>query len=82
MARVVRTIELPQDEDRPARPVKKKGVRAGPAERAAPTASRTPVAPTVDDTGRMKKKGKKNVLVKEEKGIDISPRWKKGPEEC
>ncbi len=78
MARVVRTIELPQAEGRPARPVKKKGVKPVQQREPSLTPSRTPVAPTVDDTGRIKKKGKKNVLVKEEKNIDSRRGGKKG----
>jgi translation initiation factor IF-2 len=78
MARVVRTIELPKEEERPVRPVKKKGVRAVPQRTASPPSSRAALAPTLDDTGRTKKKGKKNVLVKEEKGSDIRRGGKKG----
>ncbi len=78
MARVVRTIELPQDETRPTRPVKKKGVKPIQHREPAPAASRTPVDSPVDDAGRAKKKGKKNVLVKEDKGLDSRRGGKKG----
>lgn len=78
MARVVRTIELPQDDTRPARPVKKKGVRPIQHREPAPAASRTPIDPAVDDSGKAKKKGKKNVLVKEDKGLDSRRGGKKG----
>ncbi len=78
MARVVRTIELPQEEERPVRPVKKKGVRAVPQRTPSPAPSRAALAPTLDDTGRTKKKGKKNVLEKEDKSSDIRRGGKKG----
>ena len=78
MARVVRTIELPQDEARPTRPVKKKGVKPIQHRESAPAASRTPVDSPVDDSGRAKKKGKKNVLIKEDKGLDSRRGGKKG----
>ena len=79
MARVVRTIELPNvEEERPSRPVKKKGVKPVQQRPSSPTPTRTPVAPTVDDTGRIKKKGKKNVLVKDDKNADTRRGGKKG----
>ena len=79
MARVVRTIELPTVEgSRPPRPVKKKGVKPILQKQADTVASRTPVAPTVDDTGRIKKKGKKNVLIKDDKNVDSRRGGKKG----
>ena len=79
MARVVRTIELPTVEgSRPPRPVKKKGVRPIQPKQAETAPSRAPVAPTVDDTGRIKKKGKKNVLIKEDKNVETRRGGKKG----
>ncbi len=78
MARVVRTIELPTVEERSPRPVKKKGVRPVQQRQPDTTPSRTPIAPTVDDTGRIKKKGKKNVLVKDEKNVETRRGGKKG----
>ncbi len=72
ISRVVRTIELPKVEERPARPVKRKSVKPVQQRQATPAAvpSRTPVAPTVDDSGRVKKKGKKNIPIKEDKAVD------------
>ncbi len=67
MARVVRTIELPDMEDQaPSRPVKKKPARPVQQRPSTPAPARTPVPPTADDSGRIKKKGKKNVPVKED----------------
>ncbi len=72
ISRVIRTIELPTVEERPARPVKRKSVKPAQQRPSSPAAvpSRTPVAPTVDDNGRVKKKGKKNIPIKEEKAVD------------
>lgn len=70
ISRVVRTIELPKVEERPARPVKRKSVKPVQQRPASTVASRTPVAPTVDDNGRVKKKGKKNIPVKDDKAVD------------
>ncbi len=78
MARVVRTIELPKvEEQRPSRPVVKKGPRPVQQRPSSPGPSRTPVPPTVDDAGRVKKKGKKNVPVKDDTKVDVRRGGKK-----
>ena len=80
MARVVRTIELPgMDDNTPARPEKKQGgkpVQHKPSSFVPPKAS---AAPGIDDEGRGKKKGKKNIPIKEEKGVDSRRGGKKAP---
>lgn len=74
MARVIRTIELPgmveQQQQTPSRPEKKKFVKPAPQRPSAPAPSRTPAPPAADDSGRLKKKGKKNIPVKEDKTIE------------
>ncbi len=79
MARVIRTIELPKVvEARPSRPAAKKGSKPVQSRPDASGPVRTPVAPTVDDTGRVKKKGKKNVVVKDDSKADVRRGGKKG----
>jgi translation initiation factor IF-2 len=79
MARVVRTIELPDMVDQTtSRPVKKKVAKPVQQRQPTPVTSRAPVPPAADDTGRIKKKGKKNIPVKEEKSIDSRRGGKKG----
>lgn len=78
MARVVRTIELPDMEDQaPSRPVKKKSTKPIQQRPSTPAPARTPVPPTADDTGRIKKKGKKNIPVKEDKVVEARRGGKK-----
>lgn len=79
MARVVRTIELPDMEDQaPSRPVKKKPTKPVQQRPSTPSPSRTPVPPTADDTGRIKKKGKKSSIpVKEDKAVEARRGGKK-----
>jgi len=79
MARVVRTIELPDMVDeKPSHPIKKKGPKSVQQRQAAPVASRMPAADVGDDGGRSRKKGKKNVPAKDEIGIDSRRGGKKG----
>lgn len=78
MARVVRTIELPKVEERPSRPVKKKGSRPVQPRRPAPAPTRAPVAPAANDSARFKKKGKKGAAVKDDKPVDSRRAGKKG----
>ena len=78
MARVVRTIELPQavEEVTPARP-KKKLVK--PPQQKRPGAGTDSSAPAVvDEASRIKKKGKKGVEVEAEKESDFRRGGKKG----
>ncbi|WP_459945483.1 translation initiation factor IF-2 [Desulfocastanea catecholica] len=73
MARVIRTIELPgmvEQQQTPSRPEKKKFVKPVSTRPSAPAPSRTPAPPVADDSGRLKKKGKKNIPVKEDKTIE------------
>lgn len=73
MARVIRTIELPgmvEQQQAPSRPEKKKFVKPAPQRPSAPAPSRPPAPPAADDSGRLKKKGKKNIPVKEDKTIE------------
>jgi translation initiation factor IF-2 len=80
MARVVRTIELPDmGNQAPSRPVKKKPTKPVQQRPSTPAPSRTPVPPTADDTGRIKKKGKKSSIpVKEDKAVEPRRGGKKG----
>ncbi|MGB3225981.1 MAG: translation initiation factor IF-2 [Desulforhopalus sp.] len=79
MARVVRTIELPDMESQaPQRPVKKKPTKPVQQRPSTPAPSRTPVPPTADDSGRTKKKGKKSIPVKEDKVVEPRRGGKKG----
>ncbi len=79
MARVVRTIELPELEDQTTvRPAKKKvGKPVQPRQQEA-LSSRIPISPAADDAGRVKKKGKKNIPLKEDKIIESRRGVKKG----
>jgi translation initiation factor IF-2 len=79
MARVVRTIELPNMEAQaPSRAVKKKPVKPVQQRPSTPPPPRTPVPPAAEDTGRIKKKGKKNIPVKDDKIVDPRRGVKKG----
>ncbi len=82
MARVIRTIELPgmvEQQQAPPRVEKKKFVKPAPPRPSAPVPSRTPAPPAADDSGRLKKKGKKNIPVKEDKTIEARRGVKKVP---
>jgi translation initiation factor IF-2 len=79
MARVVRTIELPNMEDQaPSRPVKKKPIKPVHQRPTTPPPPRTPEPPAAEDTGRIKKKGKKNIPIKDDKVVDPRRGVKKG----
>jgi translation initiation factor IF-2 len=79
MARLVRTIELPgMVEQTTPRPIRKKVTKPVQQRQTTPAPPRTPVPPAADDTGRIKKKGKKNIPVKEEKAVDSRRVGKKG----
>lgn len=79
MARVVRTIELPDMESQaPSRPAKKKPTKPVQQRPSTPAPPRTPVPPTADDSGRTKKKGKKSIPVKEDKVAEPRRGGKKG----
>ncbi|MGB3212244.1 MAG: translation initiation factor IF-2 [Desulforhopalus sp.] len=80
MARVVRTIELPDmvNEGTPSRPTKKKAAKSVPQRSTSPSPARTPVAPSADDTSRAKKKGKRNIPEKDDKNSEGRRGGKKG----
>jgi translation initiation factor IF-2 len=77
---VVRTIELPDMEEQTSfRPVKKQGTKPVSQRPTTPAPSRTPLPPVADDSGRVKKKGKKNIPLKEEKITEVRRGGKKAP---
>lgn len=78
MARVVRTIELPTEEERPSRPAKKRPARPVTQRSQGPGPDRVPPPPAPDDSGRVKKKGKKGSMAREEKDNDLRRGGKKG----
>lgn len=81
MARVVRTIELPgmTEESTPSRSEKKQGARPVSQRQPSFVPPRTAVGGGGEDEGRGKKKGKKNIPIKEEKGIESRRGGKKSP---
>ncbi|MFW2365675.1 MAG: translation initiation factor IF-2 [Desulforhopalus sp.] len=78
MARVVRTIELPEMQERPSPKPKKKGVKSAPPRRAGAVAPNVPVPPVADEAGRGRKKGKKGAGAKDDRTADSRRGAKKG----